>query len=122
MRRILLSIGLCALSASISFASGHVVFYTASFGDSGSVSLSLAEGRPSHDPTFDFDAVITLSESSPGGAVLYRDGGRHEASVRCTRPAIVRVGSIDYPIDVSIHPGTDWKHDLWAALCAAPVT
>ncbi|TCU23232.1 hypothetical protein EV130_108381 [Rhizobium azibense] len=121
MRRILLSLILCAQSASIS-ASGPAVFHTASFGGSRSVSLSLAEGRPARDRAFDFDVVITLSEFDSGGTVLYRDGGRHEASVRCVSPAMVRINSADYAIDVSARPGADWKHDLWAALCSAPVS
>ncbi|MBX4926569.1 hypothetical protein ABID08_005509 [Rhizobium binae] len=122
MRRVLLTLILCAQSASMSVAAGLAVFHTASFGGSRSVSLSLAEGAVSRDPTFDFDVVITLSEFDGGGAVLYRDGGRHKASVRCVSPATVRINSTDYPIDVSARPGTDWKHDLWSALCNAPVS
>lgn len=122
MRRILLSLILSALPASISSASGHAVFHTASFGDSRSVSLSLTGVIPSRDAAFDFDAVITLSESDYKGAVLYRDDGRHQVKMRCARPATVRIGSVDYPVDVSARPGVDWKHDLWTALCTAPVS
>lgn len=122
MHRILLSLILCAQSASMSVASELAIFHTASFGSSRSVSLSLAEGGPARDPAFDFDVVITLSEFDGGGTVLYRDGGRHQASVRCVSPAMVRINSTDYAIDVSAPPGTDWKHDLWAALCIAPVS
>ena len=122
MRRVLLSLILCAQPASMSAASELAVFHTASFGGSRSVSLSLAEGTASGDPTFDFDVVITLSEFDGGGTVLYRDGGRHQASVRCVSPAMVRINSADYAIDVSAQPGTDWKYDLWAALCTAPVS
>jgi|GEM_PF-2595277 len=99
MRRILLSLSLCALSASISFASGHAIFYTASFGDSGSVSLNLAEVRPSHDPTFDLDAVITLSEFDHSGATRYRDERRHGDGVD-QREAQRRGGAEN-------HPGTE---------------
>jgi hypothetical protein len=105
----------------MSAASGLAIFHTASFGSSRSVSLSLAEGGPARDPAFDFDVVITLSEFG-GGTVLYRDGGRHEASVRCVSPAMVRINSADYAVDVSARPGSDWKRDLWAALCTAPVS
>jgi len=122
MRRVLVSVVLFALPASVSSASGHAVFHTASFGDRGLVNLGLSEGRPSRDPAFDFDAIITLSETDHGGAVLYRDGARHEASVRCGSPAMVRIGAVDYPVDVSVPAGGDWKHDLWAALCTAPVS
>ncbi|MBB3395427.1 MULTISPECIES: hypothetical protein [unclassified Rhizobium] len=122
MRRVLLSLILCAQSASMSAASGLAVFHTASLSGSRSVSLSLAKGGPSRDPAFDYDVVITLSEFDGGGAVLYRDGGRHKASVRCLSPAMVRINSADYAIDVSARPGTDWKHDLWAALCTAQVS
>ena len=122
MRRVLLSLILCAQPASMSAASELAVFHTASFGSSRSVSLSLAEGTASGDPAFDFDVVITLSEFDGGGTVLYRDGGRHQASVRCVSPAMVRINSADYAIDVSAQPGTDWKYDLWAALCTAPVS
>ncbi|MFF0950850.1 hypothetical protein ACFYE9_25240 [Rhizobium leguminosarum] len=122
MRRVLLTLILCAQSASMSAASGPAVFHTASFGGSRSVSLSLAEGGPARDPAFDFDVVITLSEFDGGGLMLYRDGGRHKASVRCISPAMVRINSADYAIDVSVSPGADWKHDLWAALCTAPVS
>ncbi|MBB3462231.1 hypothetical protein [Rhizobium sp. BK377] len=122
MRRILFTLILCVVPTSISSASGHAVFHTASFGDGGSVSLSIAEGRPSRYSAFDFDAIITLSEADHGGAVLYRDGGRHQVSVRCAAPAMVRISAVDYPVDVSIPSGGDWKHDLWAALCNAPVS
>ncbi|EJC78153.1 hypothetical protein [Rhizobium hidalgonense] len=122
MCRVLLSLILCVLPGSMSFAASHAAFFTASFGNSGSVSLSLAEGRPSLDPAFDFDAVITLSETDHGGTVHYRDDGRHRASVRCAQPAMVRIRLVDYPVDVSARPGKDWKHDLWAALCTAPVS
>ncbi|ABC91298.1 hypothetical protein RHE_CH02523 [Rhizobium etli CFN 42] len=67
MRRILLTLILCIVPTSISFASGQAVFHTASFGDGGSVSLSIAEGRPSRYSAFDFDAIITLSEADRGG-------------------------------------------------------
>ncbi|WP_245293807.1 hypothetical protein [Rhizobium bangladeshense] len=113
---------LCALSASTSAASELAIFHTASFGGSRSVSLSLAEGGPVRDPAFDFDVVITLSEFDSDGTVLYRDGGRHQANVRCDAPATVRIKSADYAIDISARPRTDWKHDLWAALCTAPVS
>jgi hypothetical protein len=122
MRRILLFLIICAQSASMSAASGLAVFHTASLGGSRSVSLSLAEGTASRDHAFDFDVVITLSEFDGGGAVLYRDGGRHKASVRCVSPARVRINFADYAIDVSARPGADWKHDLWAALCTAQVS
>src|SRR4051812_42838905 len=112
MRRVLLSLILCAQSASMSAASGHVVFHTASFGSGRSVSLGLAGGGPARDPAFDFDVVITLSEFDGGGTVIYRDGGRHEASVRCGSPAMVRINSADYTVDLSARAGTDWKHDL----------
>ncbi len=82
MRRVLLTLLLCAQSASMSAAAELAVFHTASFGGSRSVSLSLAEGTASRDPAFDFDVIITLSEFDGGGAVLYQDGGRHKASVR----------------------------------------
>ncbi|ANL31928.1 hypothetical protein AMC90_PD00903 (plasmid) [Rhizobium phaseoli] len=121
-RRILLSLILCAQFASMSAASELAIFYTASLGSSRSVSLSLADDRPARDPAFDFDVVITLSEFDGAGTVLYRDGGRHEASVRCVSPAMVRIKSVNYAIDVSMRPGADWKHDLWAALCTAPVS
>ncbi|AGS24862.1 hypothetical protein REMIM1_PD00249 (plasmid) [Rhizobium etli bv. mimosae str. Mim1] len=106
----------------MSAASELSVFHTASFGSSRSVSLSLAEGRPARNPTFDFDVVIILSEFDGGGTVLYRDAGKHQASVRCVSPAMVRINSADYAVDVSARPGADWKHDLWAALCNAPVS
>ncbi|MDO3435457.1 hypothetical protein QWJ46_22560 [Rhizobium sp. CBN3] len=120
MRRILLSLILCLQSASMSAASG--VFHTTDFNGSRLVSLSLMERGPAHDPSFDFDVVITLSEIDRSGAVLYRDGGRHEASVRCVSPATVRVNSTDYAVDLSARPGIDWKHDLWARLCTAPAS
>ncbi|ACI59038.1 hypothetical protein GGI64_005399 [Rhizobium leguminosarum] len=122
MRRVLLTLILCSQSASLSAASELSVFHTASFGSSRLVSLSLADGRPARNPTFDFDVVITLSESDGGGTVLYRDRGRHEASVRCGSPAMVRINSADYAVDLSARLGADWKHDLWAALCNAPVS
>ncbi|MBX5140417.1 hypothetical protein HJB79_16805 [Rhizobium lentis] len=122
MRRVLLSWILIAQSASMSAASELAVFHTTSFGGSRSVSLSLAEGAVSHDSAFDFDVVITLSEFDGAGAVLYRDGGQHKASVRCVSPATVRINSADYGVDISARPGADWKHDLWAALCNAPVS
>ncbi len=122
MHRTFLSLILLAQCASMSAASGLAVFHTASFGSSRSVSLSLAEGGPARDPAFDFDVVITLSGFDGGGTVLYRDGGRHEASVRCVSPAMVRINSADYAVDVSARPGTDWNHDLWAALCTAPAS
>ncbi|MBB4192542.1 hypothetical protein GGE45_002108 [Rhizobium aethiopicum] len=120
MRRILLSLILCLQSASMLAASG--AFHTTAFDDSRLVSLSLTEGGPAHDRAFDFDVVITLSEIDRDGAVLYQDGGRHEASVRCVSPAMVRVNSAEYVVDVSARPGTDWKHDLWATLCTAPAS
>jgi hypothetical protein len=120
MRRVLLSLILCAQSASMAAASGLAIFHTASFGGSRSLSLGLAEGRPARNPAFDFDVVITISEFDGGGTVLYLDGGRHQASVRCVSPAMVRMNSADYAIDLLARAGTDWKHDLWAAVCVAP--
>lgn len=122
MRRVLLTLILFVQSASISSASELSVFHTASVGSNRSISLSLATGGPARDPAFDFDVVIALSELDNGGSVLYRDAGRHQASVRCVSPAMVRINSADYPIDRSALPGADWKHDLWAALCKAPVS
>ncbi|ARM91722.1 hypothetical protein RHEC894_PD00216 (plasmid) [Rhizobium sp. CIAT894] len=122
MRRVLLALILFVQSASISAASELSVFHTASVGSNRSISLSLAVGGPARDPAFDFDVVIALSELDGGGIVLYRDAGRHQASVRCVSPAMVRMSSADYPIDVSARPGADWKHDLWAALCKAPIS
>lgn len=122
MPRALLTLILFVQSVSMSAASEFSVFHTALFGSSGSVSLSLAEGRPARDPAFDFDVVIMLSEFDGGGTVLYRDRGKHEASVRCNPPALVRINSADYAVDLAARPGTDWKHDLWAALCSAPVS
>ncbi|PDT21289.1 hypothetical protein [Rhizobium hidalgonense] len=122
MRRILLPLILCAQSASTAASSELATFHTASFGGGRSVSLSLADGRPARDPAFDFDVVITLSEFDGGGTVLFRDQARHEASVRCVSPAMVRTNSENYAVDVSTRRGTDWKHDLWAALCTAPVS
>ncbi|UWU16564.1 hypothetical protein N2599_06570 [Rhizobium sullae] len=42
--------------------------------------------------------------------------------MRCVSPAMVRINSTDYAVDVSAQAGADWKHDLWAALCSAPVS
>ncbi|MBB2749961.1 UNVERIFIED_ORG: hypothetical protein GGI57_000634 [Rhizobium aethiopicum] len=122
MRRAFLTVILCTQFASIAAASELSVFHTASFGSNRSISLSVAAGGAARDPAFDFDVVIALSELDGGGAVLYRDAGRHQASVRCVSPAMVRIKSANYAVDVSARPGADWKHDLWAALCTAPVS
>ncbi|MGO7711681.1 hypothetical protein ACC666_35770, partial [Rhizobium johnstonii] len=67
MRRVLLSLILCAQSASMSAASGRAIFHTVSFGSSRLVSFGLAEGGPARDLAFDFDVVITLSEFDGSG-------------------------------------------------------
>lgn len=99
-----------------------LVFHSARFTDNTIVNLSLVGSRTAPGADYDYDVVITLSETDAAGGVLYRDPGRHKALVKCDSPAKVAVRGVDYAVPESGLKGNDWKGDLWRAVCVVPVS
>lgn len=97
-------------------------FHTASFPDHTIVSLSLVGNQTAASIDYDFDVYISLSTVSTVGSWSYSDPGKHKASVRCHAPEAVAVRGINYPIPTATQGGTDWKDDLWRAVCMIPVS
>ncbi|NRP74692.1 hypothetical protein ILFOPFJJ_05614 [Ensifer psoraleae] len=103
-------------------ATEPVIFHTARFPDHTVVSLSLVGNQAAASVRYDFDVFISLSQTGAAGASAYSDPGKHKASVRCNPPEAVAVRGVDYPISTSNDGGTDWKDDLWRAVCRTPVS
>lgn len=102
-------------------ATEPIVFHTAHFGDNTVVNLSLVANQAAERVGYDYDVLISLSETNGLGEALYSDPGKHRALVRCNPPATVAVRGIDYPVRMSGAAG-DWKDDLWRAVCESPVS
>lgn len=48
--------------------------------------------------------------------------GKHKASVRCNPPQAVSVSGVNYPIPTPGAGATDWKDDLWRAVCMPSIS
>jgi hypothetical protein len=118
------SLLISALMMAQSSAAEPVVFHTSRFSDATTVDLSLLSNDLSTDAAYDFDVIISLSEWHADGSPAYRDLGRHEARVRCSRPASVFVGGAEYSIQLLTLPpdADDWKRSLWRAVCTLPTS
>lgn len=103
-------------------ATEPIVFHTAHFGDNTVVNLSLVANQAAEQVGYDYDVLISLSETNGLGEALYSDPGKHRAFVRCNSPETVAVRGIDYPVRMSGAAGDDWKDDLWRAVCESPVS
>ncbi len=114
-------VSLLALATNAAAADPNI-FYTAQFADSTATSLSLLGNTLSQDSDYDFDVLIGLTEIDSNGTVIYVDSARHPARVRCSAPAKVRIGEVDYPVGAALQKQGDWKLDLWRAVCVAYVS
>jgi hypothetical protein len=103
-------------------ATEPIVFHTAHFGDDTVVNLSLVGNHAADRGGYDYEVLISLSETNGQGEALYSDPGKHRALVRCNPPETVAVRGIDYPVRMSGAGGDDWKDDLWRAVCETPVS
>ncbi|SOC35620.1 hypothetical protein SAMN05892877_101447 [Rhizobium subbaraonis] len=122
MRSLLLTLSAGALSASIATAAEPMIFHTANFGGDTVVSLGLIGYRLSNQAEYDYDVLISLSQKHFKSGDVYSDPGRHRAFVRCSDPAKVSVRGVDYAVSTSLARGTDWKSDLWVAVCRPSVS
>ncbi|MCT9000324.1 hypothetical protein [Chelativorans intermedius] len=113
-----------ALITTTAAAAEPMVFHTAYFPDATAVNLSVADKTLSADGSYDFDVMIRLTEVDAAGAVIYEDSVSHGARVRCSAPAKVLVGGLDYAVGAtSVSPDIiSWKEDLWRTVCGAPVS
>jgi len=122
MRNVLSVLAIETLLLTSAAATEPVVFHRAHFPDDTVVSLSLVGNQSAASAKYDFDVFISLSQSSTNGGVTYSDPGTHKASVRCSSPATVSVRGVDHPIPTSDAGGSDWKDDLWKAVCTPPTS
>ncbi|ASQ14985.1 hypothetical protein CDO22_34195 (plasmid) [Sinorhizobium meliloti] len=122
MHSVVSSVAIEVLFLSSVAAAEPFIFHSARFADNTVVNLSLAGSRTAQGADYDYDVVITLSETNATGGVVYRDPGRHRALVKCNSPAKVAVRGVDYAIPESGLKGDDWKGDLWRAVCVVPVS
>ncbi len=122
MRSFLLTLSAVALSASITTAAEPLIFHTANFGDDTVVSLGLVGNRHSDQADYDYDVLISLSQKHYKSGDVYSDPGRHRALVKCSDPAKISVSGVDYAVSTSLTRGTDWKSDLWVAVCSPSVS
>jgi len=101
-----------------------VIFHTAQSADAKALNLSLLSNSISTDGDYDFDVLIGLTETDVNGATVYVDSGKHPARVRCSAPAKVRVGGVDYPVGRALNRSErdNWKENLWRAVCIAYVS
>lgn len=103
-------------------ATEPIVFHTARFGDDTVVNLSLVGNQAAERAGYDYDVLISLSETNGKGEAIYSDPGKHRALVRCNPPESVAVRGIDYPVLISGVGEDDWKGDLWRSVCMTPVS
>lgn len=122
MRSLLLTLSAGVLSASIATAAEPLIFHTENFADDTVVSLGLVGNRLSDQAEYDYDVLISLSQKHFKSGDVYSDPGRHRAFVRCSDPAKVSVRGVDYAVSISLARGTDWKSDLWVAICRPSVS
>lgn len=103
-------------------ATEPVVFHTAHFSDDTVVSLSLVGSQLASKMGYDYDVLISLSQMHSKNGAVYSDPGKHRVLVKCADPAKVSVRGVDYPIPASQDGSSDWKDDLWKAVCTPPVS
>jgi hypothetical protein len=103
-------------------ATEPVIFHTARFGDDTVVNLSLVGSQLAAKMGYDYDVIISLSQMHSKSGDVYRDPGKHRALVKCADPAKVSVRGVDYPIPAPENGSSDWKDDLWKAVCTPPVS
>jgi hypothetical protein len=113
-----------AVIPSVAGATDQAVFSKAYLADQSAVYLSLLSHTPSADTGYDFDVLIGLTRVSREGHIVYEDGRRHSAHVRCGVRPVVLVSGIEYPVTVSANPATPqrWMGDLWKSVCETPTT
>jgi hypothetical protein len=120
MRELALALAAVTLAAWGAAAEEPLVFHTAQFEDA-TVSLGLVSNRMTERPGYDYDVIISLSQTDARSGAVYNDAGKHRALVKCGDPAKVSVRGVDYTIPIS-GAGGDWKTDLWRAVCETPVS
>jgi hypothetical protein len=107
------------LVATSAGAAEPILFHRAQVADAKAIDLSLLSNNISNYEDYDFDVLIGLSKTNVEGGTIYVDPTRHPARVKCSAPAKVLVGGINYPVgSVSSHSTTvQWKEDLWRVVC-----
>jgi hypothetical protein len=119
MRELVFALVALTFDISGTAAEEALVFHTAQFQDA-SVSLGLVSNRMAERPGFDYDVIISLSQTNAVSGRVYKDPGKHRALVKCGNPAKVSVRGVDYMVPISGAGG--WKADLWRAVCETPVS
>lgn len=122
MRDLATALAAVMLAAQSAAAEEPLVFHTAQFEDATVVSLALVSNTTTERPGYDYDVVISLSQTNSRSGVVYNDPGKHRALVKCGDPARVSVRGVDYSIPTSGGVQQDWKADLWRAVCESPVS
>ncbi|MFQ6160836.1 MULTISPECIES: hypothetical protein [Sinorhizobium] len=122
MRDLATALAAVMLAAQSAAAEEPLVFHTAQFEDATVVSLGLVSNTTTERPGYDYDVVISLSQTNSRSGVVYNDPGKHRALVKCGDPARVSVRGVDYSIPTSGAVQQDWKADLWRAVCESPVS
>ncbi len=120
MRELVFALVAMMLAAPGAAAEEALVFHTAQFQDA-TVSLRLVSSRTTGQPGYDYDVIISLSQTNALSGRIYNDPGKHRALVKCGEPARVSVRGVDYMVPIS-GAGGDWKADLWRAVCETPVS
>ncbi|MCA1370332.1 hypothetical protein I6F15_23515 [Bradyrhizobium sp. BRP14] len=122
MREFAFALAAVMFVAPIAAAEEPIVFHKAQFDDATVVSLELVSNRMTERPGYDYDVVISLSQTDARSGAIYSDPGKHRALVKCGDPAKVSVRGVDYTVPASGAGGGDWKTDLWRAVCETPVS
>ncbi len=122
MRTVLSILSIEMLLLASASATEPDVFHKEHFPDNTVVSLSLVENQAAASVEYDFDVFIGVSQTSDEGGRTYTDPSKHRASVRCAEPAAISVRGIEYRIPTSGAKGSDWKDDLWNAVCIPPIS
>ncbi|MFC0808910.1 hypothetical protein ACFHWW_26300 [Ensifer sp. P24N7] len=122
MRDVIFALVAVILAAPNAAAEEPLVFHTAQFEDATVVSLGLVSNRMTERPGYDYDVLISLSQTDARSGSVYSDPGKHRALVKCGEPAKVSVRGVDYAVPTSGAVGQDWKADLWRAVCETPVS
>ncbi|MCA1408988.1 hypothetical protein I6F26_33040 [Ensifer sp. IC3342] len=122
MRDFAFALATMMLVAAAAAAEEPLVFHTAQFEDATVVSLGLVSNTMTERPGYDYDVIISLSQTDAHSGAVYNDAGKHRALVKCGDPAKVSVRGVDYTIPPSGAGGEDWKTDLWRAVCETPVS
>lgn len=122
MRVFVLSLAVGVMSALGAVAAEPLIFHSEYFDDDTVVNLGLVSNLATERAGYDYDVLISLSQSNKTNHPAYVDPGKHRAFVKCSDPATVSVRGIDYPVQTSEATGDDWKDDLWRAVCVTPVS